>query len=158
VDAIKIKRYENSQWKFALEIPDRWNSFPPVSSNSPAEVIRFQSAENGSHILIIFRHPNDPARSRDHWSSYVQGQLAKGGFGNFVSGTATVGSRTALTLDFDRPQGAATWSCRHYFVAAGTLSYTLGFGTTNKVAMFDLFDRMASSFEILRDVEVAAGD
>ncbi|HEX4376108.1 MAG TPA: MerR family transcriptional regulator [Steroidobacteraceae bacterium] len=155
VNTVKMKSYESSQWQFRLTIPERWNSFPPVSSNSPAEVIRFQSTENGNHVLIIFRHPNDPSRSRDHWSTYVQEQLAKGGFGNFVKGTATVGSRTALTLDFDRPQGAATWSCRHYFVVAGTLSYTLGFGTTDKAAMSDLFDRVARSFEI-HDIEAAA--
>lgn len=156
VDIVKMKRYESSQWLFALNIPERWNSFPAVSSNSPAEVIRFQSAEGGNHVLIIFRHPNDPARSPDHWSSYVQERLITAGFGNFVRGTATVGSRSALTLDFDKPQGAAIWSCRHYFVTAGTLSYTLGFGTTDKETMFNLFARMASSFEILSGVETAA--
>ena len=52
-------------------------------------------------------------------------------------------------LEFDRPQGKGTWSCREYFLAEGTLQYTLGFGTSDKAAMFELYDRMAKSFEIL---------
>lgn len=54
-------------------------------------------------------------------------------------------------LDFDKPKGKRTWSCREYFLAEGTLAYTLGFGTTNKAAMFELYDRMAKSFEILQE-------
>jgi|GEM_PF-1272086 hypothetical protein len=54
-------------------------------------------------------------------------------------------------FDFDKPQGDGTWSCRHYFVAEGTLGYTLGFGTTNRAGMFELYDRMAKSFEILAE-------
>jgi hypothetical protein len=54
-------------------------------------------------------------------------------------------------LDFDRPQGDGTWSCREYFVVEGTLGYTLGFGTTHKAGMFELYDRMAKSFEILAE-------
>ena len=38
-------------------------------------------------------------------------------------------------------------SCREYFLAEDTLQYTLGFGTNNKDGMFDLYDRMARSFE-----------
>jgi hypothetical protein len=60
-------------------------------------------------------------------------------------------SPSALTLDFDRSKAEGTWSCRHYFVAEDTLSYTLGFGTTQKTAMFELYDRMAKSFEILAE-------
>jgi hypothetical protein len=52
-------------------------------------------------------------------------------------------------LDFDKPKGDGIWSCRHYFVTEGTLKYALGFGTTNKAGMFELYDRMAKSFEIL---------
>ena len=36
--------------------------------------------------------------------------------------------------------------CRHYFVINGTLVYTPGFGTNNRDAMFDLYDRTARSF------------
>jgi DNA-binding transcriptional MerR regulator len=151
VDMIKMKHYESSQWHFALDIPERWNSFPPVSSNSPAEVIRFQSHECGNHILIIFRHPCDPMQPMRSRSEQVRQQLAGKGFGNFVSGATTLGTRSALTLDFDRPQGDGTWSCRHCFVTQGTLAYTLGFGTTDKAGMFKLFDRIAGTFEILRE-------
>ena len=49
-------------------------------------------------------------------------------------------------LEFDRPQDGGTWSCREYFVADDMLLYTLGFGTNNKDAMFEIYDRMAGSF------------
>jgi DNA-binding transcriptional MerR regulator len=151
VDIDKMKHYESSQWHFALEIPERWNSFPPVSSNSPAEVIRFASHEYGYHILIIFRHPRDPMQPMQNRSDQVQQVLASNGFGNFVSGDTMLGVRPAVTLDFDRLQGDGTWSCRHYFIAEGTLAYTLGFGTTDKATMFELFDRIARTFEILQE-------
>jgi len=70
-------------------------------------------------------------------SDAVQKFLAGHGFGNFIPGKTVVGSRAALTLDFDKPKEGGTWSCRHYFVAEGTLRYTLGFGTTKKAEMFE---------------------
>ena len=142
-----MKRYASPKWHFALYIPKGWNAFPPVATNSPAEVIRFASHEDGRHLMIIFRHPHDPRRSLKQKSDEVQQILADKGFGNFVSGETTVGSRQAIMLDFDRPEGGGIWSCREYFVAEGTLAYTLGFGTTNKAVQFKLFDRMAKSFE-----------
>ena len=62
-----------------------------------------------------------------------------------ISGAALVSS--AVGLHDNEPQGEGTWSCREYFLAEGTLQYTLGFGTTNKDGMFELYDRMAKSFE-----------
>ena len=152
-EMIPMKHYESSQWHFALDIPERWNSFPAVSSNSPAEVIRFQSHEYGNHILIIFRSPRDPAQPMQSRSDQVKQILASKDFGNFVAGDTTLGSRPALTLDFDKPQGDGIWSCRHYFVAEGTLAYTLGFGTTDKAGMFELFDRIAKTFEIVKEID-----
>ena len=146
-----MKHYESSEWNFALDIPKRWNSFPPVSSNSPYEVIRFASREDGTHLVIIFRKPHDPKQSLKALSEQVQQLLAGQGFGNFATAETTIGPRAALMLDFDRPQGDGTWSCREYFIVEGTLSYTLGFGTTNKAGMFELYDRMAKSFEILAE-------
>jgi hypothetical protein len=73
------------------------------------------------------------------------------GFGNFATDETTIKSRAVLMLDFDKPQGDGIWSCRHYFVTEGTLRYTLGFGTTSKADMFELYDRMAKTFEILAE-------
>ena len=56
-----------------------------------------------------------------------------------------------MLLEFDRPQDGGTWSCREYFLAEGTLHYALGFGTNNKDNMFELYDRMARSFEFSAD-------
>lgn len=144
-----MKRYESAEWSFSLDIPSRWNAFPPVSTNSPYEVIRFASQEDGNHLIIIFRKPHDPKKSLKETSDQVRQVLTKAGFGNFVSAATTIGASAAMTLEFDKPQGEGTWSCREYFVVEGTLSYTLGFGTNNKAGMFELYDRIAKSFEIL---------
>jgi hypothetical protein len=146
-----MKQYRSSAWNFALEIPKRWHSLPPQCTNSPSEVMRFASKEDGTHLLIVFREIHDPVQPLQDVSDAVQKVLAGHGFGNFVPGRTVVGSRAALTLDFDKPKDSTTWSCRHYFVAEDTLRYTLGFGTTRKPEMFELYDRMAKSFEFQVD-------
>jgi hypothetical protein len=146
-----MKHYKSSEWNFALDIPKRWHSMPPQSTNSPYEVMRFMSKEDGTHLLIVFREIHDSKQTLQEVSDAVQKILASHGFGNFVSGNTAIGSRAAQTLDFDKPKDGAIWSCRHYFVADGTLRYTLGFGTTNKAEMFELYDRMAISFEFQID-------
>jgi hypothetical protein len=148
MNTTELKHYQSSEYHFGLDIPKRWNSFPAVPTNSPYEVIRFASEEDGTHILIIFREPHDPKQTLQKRANQVQQFLVKQGFGNFATAETTIGSKAVLTLDFDMPQGDGTWSCRQYIVAEGTLSYILGFGTSNKVGMFELFDRMAKSFEI----------
>jgi hypothetical protein len=147
-----MKRYNSSEWKFALDIPTRWNSFPPVSSNSPAEVMRFASREDGTHLLIIFRFLRDPKQSLKGLSDHVQQVLASKGFGNFATAETIIGARPVLMLDFDKPKVDGIdgfWNCSEYFITDETLRFALGFGTTNKSGMFDLYDRMAKSFEII---------
>jgi Glyoxalase superfamily protein len=154
INDIEMKRYNSREWHFELNIPKRWNSFPAVPTNSPNEVIRFASHEDGNHLLIVFRNPYDPQQSPEAYSGQIQQYLEKAEFSNFVTGETTIGSRRVLTLDFDKsippggtwiPEGG-TWSCRHYFIIDGTLAYTLGFGTSKWTAMIDLYDRMAKSF------------
>jgi hypothetical protein len=145
----EMKHYESVEWNFALDIPMRWNSFPAVSANSPYEVIRFASYEDGKHMLIIFRMPHDPKKSLKDVSDQVQQVLIKGGYGNFSNAETRIGSRAVITLDFDKLQGDVKFNCRHYFLAEGTLGYTLGFGTSNRAGMFETFDHMAKTFEIL---------
>lgn len=53
------QHYQNTEWKFGLDIPKGWNRFPPVMANSPFEVVRFGSGENGYQLLIIFRNSID---------------------------------------------------------------------------------------------------
>ena len=147
MNAIEMKHHRSSEWKFSLDIPKRWHSLPPVSTNSPNEVMRFASKEDGAHLLILFREIHDPKQGLKQISDAVQKILADHGFGNFVAAETNIGPRAVLTLDFDRPKDGGTWSCRHYFIAEDTLRYTLGFGTTDKGRMFELYDRMAKSFE-----------
>jgi hypothetical protein len=104
-----MKHYENAEWHFAMDIPKSWNAFPPVPSNSPYEVIRFESNEDGRHLVIVFRNPYDPKEDPTEWSERVQQVLARGGFGNFVSGKTTIGTRPVMTLDFDKTKGQETW-------------------------------------------------
>jgi beta-lactamase regulating signal transducer with metallopeptidase domain len=143
----EMRRYKSSEWKFELDVPARWTVMPPVPTNSPSEIIRFVSRENGNHGLIVFRGPYDPQQSPKAFFDQMQQALAKIGFSNFVSGETTIGSRRVLTLDFERatPEGGLL-SCRHYVIIDGTLVYTLGFGTDKREIMFDLYDRMAKSF------------
>jgi len=147
MNTTEMKRHKSAEWNFALDIPRSWHSFPPVSSNSPFEAIRFASKEDGTHALIIFRSLCDPNAPLKEMCDRVQQKLAGQGFGNFATTETTIGSRPAVVLEFDRTQGAGTWSCREYFLAEGALQYTMGFGTTNKAGMFELYDRMARSFE-----------
>jgi serine/threonine protein kinase/signal peptidase I len=141
------KRYKDGRWNFELDIPVGLNPFAPVPSNSIYEVIRFMSHENGKHALILFRMPRDPKKSLKDISDAAQKVLANAGFGNFGSSETTIGQRPAQILDFDRPQDGGTWSCREYFLAEGTLGYVLGFGTTNKAALFETFECIAKSFQ-----------
>jgi len=147
IGGVAMKHYKSKDWNFALDIPARWNAFPPVPTNSPFEVIRFNSVEKGNHGLIVFRNPVDPAVSPETIVQGTQETLAKNGFSHFVTGETTIGSRKILTLDFDKagPNGKV-WSCRHYFIIDGTLVYVLGFGTTDRSAMFGLYERMAKTF------------
>ena len=149
IDGLAMKHYESVEWKFALDIPKHWNAFPPVSSNSPNEVIRFLSNENGTHSLIVFRVPKDPAVSATALSGTIQNVLAAKGFGNFVSGETTIGTQKIVTLSFDRARqdgASGTWHCIYYYFTEGALAYVLGFGTTNQDTMFPLYEKMAKTF------------
>lgn len=145
--AMDMRRYRNDQWKFELEVPTRWAVSPPVPSNSRAEVIRIGSHENGNHNLIVFRQAVGPSKTAKTLTDESQKFLAKGGFSNFVAGETVIGSRPVMTLDFERsaPEGGM-WYCRHYIVVEDSIAYVLGFGTTDRKAMFELYDRMAKSF------------
>jgi DNA-binding transcriptional MerR regulator len=165
-----MRHYRSPDGTFALDIPAHWRPFPPVRANSPSEVIRFASYRDGSHLLIVFRGRHGPGRTLEELRAQVQRGLTSKGFGHFSSAETAIGRRTALTLDFDTlhwsaptPEGSASWpdgdgiwSCREYFLTDGAMRYTLGFGTTNKAAMFEPFDRIARSFEILETDQAAA--
>ncbi len=138
-----MRRYHDADWEFGIDIPKRWNAFPAVPTNSPYEVIRFASKEDGEHLLIVFRAPYDPKTTLEEYLDQLERPLIKAGFGNFDARLGDV-----PTLDFDKQKEGGTWSCREYFIIAGTLAYTLGFGTTRRDEMIELFDRMASSFAI----------
>lgn len=161
-----MKHYKCSEWNFALDIPNRWNAFPPVPIDSPYEVIRFASREYGAHLLSVLREPHDPRTTLKQRSDQLKKFLASKGFGNFATHETTVNSRPGLILDFNKVPYDVTsplllrgdryvqmpdrlWTCRHYLLANDTLAYTLGFGTTDKKSMFGLFERIAGTFQTL---------
>jgi Glyoxalase superfamily protein len=149
----EMKHYKSNEWHFALDIPARWNAFPAVPTNSPFEVVRFASQEDGTHLLIIFREPYNPQENAVAYAERIRIILEKFGFSNFSFGETNIGSSRIVTLDFDKPwEHGGTWSCRHYFVINGsTLSYTLGFGTNRWESMIGLYDQMTKSFMIFEE-------
>jgi serine/threonine protein kinase len=138
--------YKDPKSNFELDIPEGWNTLPPDYKNSVYELIRFISYKNGTHLLILFRKPHNPAIPLKDISDAAQRVLSNAKFGNFISAETAIGGKPARTLDFDRPMGNGTWSCREYFVTEGPIIYTVGLGTTDKSAMFETFDRTAKSF------------
>ena len=144
-----LKHYESPEWNFALDVPMCWNTAPAVPANSPYELIRFVSHEDGNHLTIIFREPFDPKRSLKQHAEQRQQILAQNGYGGFAGGEATIQSKPAWRLDFDRPGVWGIWSRRYYFVAEKALLYRVGFGTSDKAGMFRVFDRVAKSFKII---------
>jgi hypothetical protein len=147
VTEIAMKHYQNLEWDFSLDIPERWNKFPPVSSNSPNEVIRFASHEDGMHYCIIFRIPRDPKQAPMAFAENIQDVLSKQKFYNFAISETKPKSGSGLKLDCDRLQENGMWYVREYFVFDEMLIHTVGFGT-NRLddANIDLFERMAQSF------------
>jgi hypothetical protein len=145
---MEMKHYASSEWHFELDVPKRWVVMPPNAANSPNEVIRFLSREDGNHNLIVFRSPFDPKQPLENVVAAIQQVLVKAGFSDFRTGETTMGSRRVLTLDYSRlaPDGVTMWYCRQYVIVNDTLGYILGFGTTNRDKMFGVYDGIARTF------------
>lgn len=100
------------------------------------------------HMIVealFWFHPLAPSE----FAASIQDILAKAGFADFVVGETTLGSQKVATLNFDKTSPAGkTWYVRYYFIIINnnTLVYTLGFGTTNREAMFPLYEKMAGTF------------
>jgi hypothetical protein len=126
-----MRRYRNTDWNFALDIPAPWKSFPPVANSSPFEVVRFKSNEDGSHFLIVLRQPHSPERSLTEIADNTQKALRRKEFMNFEFAETTTGSGTALVHSFNKPHPSETWSFRNYphaiFSALRSSDFTSGF-------------------------------
>ena len=148
VSANGTQHYQNTEWKFGLDIPNGWSRFPPVLANSPFEVVRFGSGQNGYQILVVFRSFVDAQSGVAAHIAAVEETMGKLGFGNFVTGQVMLGSRPVTTLDFNRTNSdGGTWHARQYIFVDGALMYTLGFGTNAKPeAVLAQEDSMAKSF------------
>jgi len=118
-----------------------------VSNNSPNEIIRFASHEEGTHYCIVFRLPHNPKLTPRAFAEGIQETLKKQEFSNFVISETELKAGSGLKLDCDRPQGDGIWHVREYFIFDETLIHTLGFGTNRwDDRQIDLFGEMAQSF------------
>jgi hypothetical protein len=53
-NALATRRYQNAEWNFGLDVPKGWNRFPPNLTNSPSEVMRFASGEDGTQRPCLY--------------------------------------------------------------------------------------------------------
>jgi TonB family protein len=77
----------------------------------------------------------------------MQKWLADKGSKNFTASETIIGSKRVLLLDYDFPISNPALNCRGYFVEGGKFLYMLGFGSTQKDGMFELYDQMVKSLE-----------
>jgi hypothetical protein len=146
--------YESPEWKFALDVPSHWHTAPPVPANSPHELIRFISGESKNFLTIVFRETLVFLKGHDlmwslKWHAEQRRQiLAPHGYRQFTGSRATIQTRPAWRLDFEKPEHWGTWHCRYYFTASGGFLFRVGFGTNDKARMFPVFDQVAQSFTI----------
>ena len=146
--------HESPEWNFVLDVPAGWHTAPPVPANSPYEVICFVSRKSGNFLTIIFRETLIFLEGRElmwslKWHAEQRGQiLGRNGYRGFTGAQATIQSRPAWRLDFEKAESQGIWSCRYYFIASGAFLYRVGFGTSDKAGMFPVFDRVAQSLTI----------
>jgi TonB family protein len=143
-----MKRYENHDWNFAVSIPNGWNYLPLDPASNRYEVVRFGSNKDGTNTFSVSRYILKPGQSLLEILKQIQPGWAQSGFGNFVTAEKAMGHRKAVVQDFSMPRGDGTWSVRQYYVAEGPVLHVLQFGTTDKNIKFELYDRIAESFEI----------
>jgi hypothetical protein len=146
---VPMKHYKSPRWNFALDVPASWNAFPGQPVNH-GELIRFMSAENGGRMLVVGRNAYDPKQGAQAYLQKLKEDEEKHGFSHVVVGKARIGSREALTMDFDPPQpDGKVRTSRAYFFIDGAQLYFLGFGATeDPKATFPIYERMAKSFTI----------
>jgi hypothetical protein len=142
-----LRHYRSADWGFGLDIPVAWRGYPP-DRNSPAEIVRFYPDAPGISLLIVFRKTHDAKETLNEAFDSAERNLAKQGYAHFKRGQARLGEKAALTLDFDRPTSAGTWSCREYFIFDESGDYVLGFGTSNRDGFFPLYERVANTFVV----------
>src|ERR1700674_980696 len=70
-----MRRYRNTDWNFALDIPAPLMVLPPAAKSSPFEVVRFKSNEDGSHFLIVLRQPQSSEHSLPEVANNAQKAL-----------------------------------------------------------------------------------
>ncbi len=140
-----MKNYKNDDWYFSLDIPSHWiTSLPlPEYLANKGEVISFGSNDNGLEALRIFIIPLSLNEVLDR----IKKQLTDEGYGNLITTEAKIGSGKALILDYDKQVKDGSLRTHSYLVPYQSIIYLLNFATTRPDPTFELYDRIAKTFE-----------
>jgi hypothetical protein len=154
----RVVHYIDNEWKFELDLPVHWMPLPSESNVHllPRQVMSFGTSDNSDRLLTVSRHTFDP--SKENFKTILasaQQDMAINGFVGFVpSKSITIGSKQAISLDFERAprNGDGVWYCRNYYIIGTHGAYLLQFGARNitaaqRDAVFKVYDRMAKSFK-----------
>jgi beta-lactamase regulating signal transducer with metallopeptidase domain len=157
VSSMQVVHYINNDWKFELDLPVHWMPLPSGSTVNllPRQVMSFGTSDTTDRLLTVSRHTFDP--SKENFQTILdsaQQDMANNGFVHFVpSASTTIGSRRAISLDFERAprSGEGVWYCRNYYIIGTHGAYMLQFGARNitaaqRDAVFKVYERMARSF------------
>jgi hypothetical protein len=150
MDQSAFRRVEKTDLGFAVHVPDDWPEFPPQPTNSPFEVARFHYRDGERHVCLIFRHPGSSGLDPHVPAQEERTILDRKGFEHFSFEDLEISGRPAVRMDFDRADlPIGMWWAREYFVVARNLVYILGVGSTDIDGDQDLFNQMATRFEVL---------
>ena len=141
-----MKHYTNDDWNFSLDLPKHWLTSPSLPLYLSGG-ISFGSNDGGLEALRIFMVPHDPELSLNDERDSFEKEMTGRGDGHFFSTEATIGSKKALILDFDKKVENGTLRTHAYLIPYHSILYLLEFNTTRADASFELYDRIAKTFE-----------
>ncbi|MBN1180648.1 MAG: hypothetical protein JXB49_00070, partial [Bacteroidales bacterium] len=144
-----MKPYKNDDWNFSLDIPNQWSTSPslPAYLANKGELISFGSNDNGIEALRIFMYPYNPELPLTETRDRLEKELKNIGYGNFSSSETTIGLKKALILDYDKEVEDVTLRAHTYLVQYKSTICLLNFATTHPDPTFELYDRIAKTFE-----------
>lgn len=147
-DSISLKVISKPELGLHFGVPEGWEEFPPVLSNSPYEVTRFARQDHAAHMCVVFRMPGSDGLDPKGMAERAQAKQKAKGFDNFRLTRVEVGERPGVLLSFDKKTDRGAWTAREYFVSVGSLVYCLGLGTGDADGDELTFDAMAEHFVI----------
>jgi protein-export membrane protein SecD len=142
-----MKHYKSEDWNFSLDLPKHWAASASLPADISGGAISFGSNDNGLEALRIFMVPHDPELSLNEERNSCEKELTGEGYGNFIGTETMIGSKKALILDFDKKVENGTRRDHLYLIPYHSILYGLDFISTRPDASFELYDRIAKTFE-----------